>query len=237
MKISLTHFSRKGFLERFFFSCILLFLSTFLFAQEIPSEEVATDTLQPLTQVDSLKKDSIGFFQKLKRIKLWEKRYPSPKNATLLSVVLPGSGQIYNKKYWKVPLVYASIGALGYFVYTNGKEYRRFKKAYMYRVDDDPLTEDEFVDRLDNASTIKTWRDYYDKNRQLAWIGLVFVWLLNSVDAYVDAHLYNFDVSDDLSLRIQPTFNTLPGQPTNFGIGLFFSPNHRKKINFPTNGF
>ncbi len=141
----------------------------------------------------------------LKNLFDFKKDYPSPKRAVLLSAILPGTGQIYNKKYWKLPLVYGAIGAMGYFIAVNTTEYRRFRKGYIYMLDEDPDTESEFEGILE-ASAVKSYRDQYRKNMELSYIGAAATYLLVGIDAFVDAHLLSFDVNDDLSLQIRPDY-------------------------------
>lgn len=128
----------------------------------------------------------------------------SPKKATVLSAILPGLGQAYNKKYWKIPIVYAGLAATTYFIHINNQEYHRYKTAYLYRIDGDPNTVDEFVNIYNDEAQLRSLTDFYRRNRDLMIIGTAGVYLLNIIDAAVDAHFYDFDVSDDLSLRIQP---------------------------------
>jgi hypothetical protein len=136
----------------------------------------------------------------------------SPVKATLLSLALPGAGQFYNKKYWKIPVIYGAFAGLGYLVKFNDDRFQTYRKAYVLRVDGHTETVDEFVDRYSDAD-LKTLRDFYRRNRDLSYIFAGLVYVLNIVDAGVDAHLYYFDVSDDLSLRFDPVLQPLPGGP------------------------
>ena len=144
----------------------------------------------------------------------------SVRMATLLSTVLPGAGQIYNRKYWKVPLIYAAFAGLGYLVMIKNDQYQLFKQAYIYRIDNNPTTVDPYVN-LYTDDNLLTLKNSYQHSRDLAIIGVAAVYVLNIVDAAVDAHLYTFDVGDNLSIRVHPAFiytaqNNLPGT----GIGL-----------------
>lgn len=129
----------------------------------------------------------------------------SPKKAALRSAIIPGWGQAYNKKYWKMPIIYAGLGTCVYFITTNQIEYNHLKKAYLLRIDDDPNTQDlRYATDIPNEviyDYMETYRGY------LEWsvIATVAIYALNIIDATVDAHLFTFDVSDDLSLRWQPT--------------------------------
>ena len=122
--------------------------------------------------------------------------------AALSSALLPGAGQIMNKKYWKLPILYGGLGALVYFAGTNQQYYKDYKSAYAARIDTDPLTVDAYP-RL-SASDLQVRKDYYRRNRDLCYILGGVVYILNIVDAYVDSQLRDFDVSDQLSLSIRP---------------------------------
>ncbi|MBX2972045.1 MAG: hypothetical protein KF797_02990 [Flavobacteriales bacterium] len=142
----------------------------------------------------------------------WRQRH-SPRRATLYSAVLPGAGQIYNRKYWKAPIVWAGLGASLYFVQRNGKEYRRYKDAYIAVTDGDPTTIDEFEGRV-GASQLLDVTDTYRKWRDMSYIAVGLVYILNIVDASVDANFVRFDVSRDLSVGLQPALGlTAQGAP------------------------
>lgn len=134
----------------------------------------------------------------------WRLRH-SPTKATIFSAVLPGAGQVYNRKYWKVPIVAAGIGTCIYFIDRNTRQYERYKDAYLALTDNDPNTVDEFNGQyssgaiLDVANTYRKWRD-------LSWICTGAVYILNIVDATVDAHFVRFDAGDDLTLAVAPGF-------------------------------
>ncbi|MDQ3142923.1 MAG: DUF5683 domain-containing protein [Bacteroidota bacterium] len=127
-----------------------------------------------------------------------------PGRALAYSLILPGAGQVYNNRIWKVPIVYAGLGTMVYFIYTNKKEYRRFDNIYKCRIDLEDKCEDEFKNRL-TTQGIYTYRNYYDRNLQLSYIGLAAVYLLNGIEAFVDRHLQEFDISEDLSLHFGPS--------------------------------
>lgn len=147
------------------------------------------------------------------------KDYPSPKTAAYLSLALPGAGQMYNKRWWKVPLVYGAIGGVVYAIDYNQGWYKRFRTAYTQKLNDETTEFAGFA--IDNERSLKLARDKFDKRTQLSYIGLVFVYALQSVEAFVDAHLKTFNVDDDLSLQIKPSMQTngLYGQPA-IGIGI-----------------
>lgn len=127
----------------------------------------------------------------------------SPQKATILSAVFPGLGQVYNKKYWKVPILYGGFAALGYAISFQGKEYQRYKLAYNLFTDKNPDTIDEFNGKR-SADELKSARDYYRRNRDYAILGTVALYALNIIDAHVDATLYDYEIDDNLSLRVTP---------------------------------
>ena len=144
-----------------------------------------------------------------------KENFHSPKKATLLALV-PGAGQAYNRKYWKMPIVYATMGTCIYFTISNQKQFKRFKNAYMQR---DNGEHDEFYGILsqeailNNMDRNRTIRDYF-----LA--GTILLYALQIVDATVDAHLFYFDVGDNLSARFYPqTFNTVYTRTPILGVG------------------
>ena len=129
----------------------------------------------------------------------------SPKKASIYSAIIPGAGQIYNKKYWKVPIIYTSIGTSFYAAQWNQKEYVHYREAYEYRTDADETTIDPYEDQFTESNLI-TIKNYHRKNRDLAYIITAGIYLLNIIDASVDAHLLKFNVNEDISLNIQPQF-------------------------------
>lgn len=128
-----------------------------------------------------------------------------PSKAALYSTLLPGLGQAYNKKYWKIPIIYGVIGTIGYFVYDNHKEYILFRDALRARYDSDPNTLDNFTNIDDQV--LKAQREYYRRNRDFFIIIGVISYCLNILDAYVDAHLKGFSVSDKLTFKPIPLYN------------------------------
>jgi hypothetical protein len=120
-----------------------------------------------------------------------------------MSAALPGLGQAYNKKYWKVPVIYACAGGLAYSFQFNQSRYVTYRDAYKYRIDGDASTTDPYIGYYSDDD-LSALYSYYKRYRDLTVIGFAAVYLLNIVDAAVDAHLYHFDVSDDLSFEMQP---------------------------------
>jgi hypothetical protein len=130
--------------------------------------------------------------------------YSSARKASILSAVFPGLGQAYNKKYWKMPIIYAAIGGFGYWGITNQKQYKYYSNNLRYENDDNSETLNETGY---SSEQLITQKRYYRKFRDMSIMACAFIYLINIVDANVDAHLKTFDVSDDLSLQINPYSN------------------------------
>lgn len=126
----------------------------------------------------------------------------SPKKAALLSLI-PGAGQVYNKKYWKVPIIYASLITSAYYINDNHNQYKTYKKAYLIRIDNDPNTTDEYVGQY-NSNDLIILKDFYRRNREISILCFVGVYILNIVDASVGAHLFDYDISENISLNVSP---------------------------------
>jgi hypothetical protein len=126
----------------------------------------------------------------------------SPRKASIMSACLPGLGQIYNRKYWKVPIVYAGLGTFGYFAYATNKNYKQFKNAYIFRTDDNPTTEDNLPEYSESQLVENV--NYYRRFRDLNFVLITVFYALNIVDANVDAHLFTFDVKDDIKVSWAP---------------------------------
>lgn len=128
--------------------------------------------------------------------------YSSARKATIMSACLPGLGQAYNKRYWKIPLVYAAMGGLGYWAMNNQKQYKYYSNNLHAMYDNDPVTINTTI--YNNPEQLVTQKKYYKKYRDMAFMLGALVYVLNIIDANVDAHLNTFDVSDELSIRLQP---------------------------------
>lgn len=139
---------------------------------------------------------------------------PTPGRIALYSALIPGAGQFYNKSYVKMPFIYAGIGSLIYIIDRNRTRYKCFEYAHrLSLLDIEPA--DNILNcrglaiNLENFSEagLKTRRDNFRKNMELAYIGLSLFYIANIIDAYVDAHLNTFDINEDLSFRIAPYIN------------------------------
>lgn len=155
-------------------------------------------------KIDTATTLNVTSSKKIKKQKKIDTTHYSPKTAAWRAAVCPGLGQIYMKKYWKLPIVYAAIGAVLYFVIDNGQKLRKFN-GYIRNTYDSIPNPAPYSDY--GAEELASFRDTYRKNVQLASFGTIFVWGLSIVDAVVDAHLHSFDISDKLTLKLKPKIN------------------------------
>ena len=175
----------------------------------------------------------------LKVQKDWNKWRPDPKRALWLAIVFPGGGQIYNRKYWKLPLIYGGFMGCLYAMSWNNSMYKDYSQAYLDITDNDPgtasynsflhlgaqITDKNMKHYID---VFKNRRDKYRRWRDLSFFVIVGVYALSVVDAYVDAELSAFDISKDLSLKVEPTIinNSSSKNPLQSGaLGLSCSLN------------
>ena len=157
----------------------------------------------------------------------WATWRPNAKRAMWLAIVLPGAGQIYNRKYWKLPFVYGGFVGCAYAMRWNNQMFRDYSQAYMDIMDDDPNTQsyNQFLHlgaKIDSSNLeryqrlFKNRKDKFRRWRDLSFFCLVGVYAISIIDAYVDASLSEFDISKDLSLRVEPTIiNRSNGLQTN----------------------
>jgi hypothetical protein len=137
----------------------------------------------------------------------------SPTRATLMSTCLPGLGQIYNKKYWKVPVIYAGLGVMAYFIYTNADLYIDYKCAYIESSYKNMNGSYSNLVQKYSAQDLLSAREYYRRNLEIS-ILLTTVWYaLNILDATVDAHLYTFNINENLTMKVEPAL-----LPAGFGF-------------------
>jgi len=161
---------------------------------------------------------------------------PNPQRALWLSLVLPGAGQIYNRKYWKLPLFYGGFLGCTYAFLWNQQMYMDYSQAYLDIMDDDPLTNSfrnlfpptyDIDSRLEQFKTVfKNRKDRYRRYRDMSAFAFVGVYILSVIDAYVDAQLSVFDISPDLSMQLQPAViqqSTPLIHQTSYGIGCSFN--------------
>lgn len=148
-----------------------------------------------------------------------EKKH-SPKTASILSACLPGAGQIYNRKAWKLAIIYPALGGLGFGIGWNHHYFKYYRDALRARYDDNPDTIDPLP--LYSDDRLVTSKNYYQRYRDLCVIGFAAVYVLQIIDAAVDAHLFYFDVGPDLSMRWSPVMlgGPSPAPGVSFGFSL-----------------
>ena len=134
---------------------------------------------------------------------IMEKKH-SPRKATIMSAILPGLGQAYNKKYWKIPVIYAGLGVMTYFIVTNTNEYINYKCAYIEKSNGDTAGNYASLVKKYSASNLLSAREYYRRNLEISILITALWYILNIVDASVDAHLFTYNISKDLSLKFEP---------------------------------
>ncbi len=158
----------------------------------------------------------------------WHQQPHSPFKATVLALGFPGAGQIYNgmakegscfRKYWKVPVVWAGVGACVAFIDYNSRQYKFYKNQYIAAADDNPLT---IPTESNNPLYLKEGMDYFGKLMDISYMSLMGVYLLQAIDANVDAHLFYYDISNDLSLRWHPSYFIAGSKQHGLGLTLQF---------------
>ena len=190
-------------------ACLLLGFDSSMAQSRNDSAALAAqqDTLRMLAPIDTVA---------VRKRRDWSTWRPNAKRAMWLAIVLPGAGQIYNRKYWKLPFVYGGFVGCAYAMRWNNQMYRDYSQAYMDIMDDDPNTQsyNQFLHlgaKIDESNLqryqtlFKKRKDRFRRWRDLSFFCLVGVYALSVIDAYVDASLSEFDISKDLSLRVEPT--------------------------------
>ncbi len=167
---------------------------------------------------------------------------PDPTKAMWLSLLLPGAGQIYNRSYWKVPLIYGlGVGSF-YVVSFQGRMYKEYSAAYFSLVDNDPNTNDynpifEGLGKVDDGwkkTVLERKMNTYRRYRDMCIFASVLLYVANALDAFVDAHLYDFSISEDLSLNIRPEikydehYATVTGNQQSLGLKFTLNFGNRK---------
>jgi hypothetical protein len=170
-----------------------------------------TDTTRGLVRLDTLVRNSPPLQDRAKADSI--RRAFSPKKATIRSAILPGWGQAYNKKYWKIPIVYGALGVSAGIFFYNLKNYREIRFAYAakFRASQPGATAADSVDYFNidptlvrfDINSLRSFRDEFRSNIDYSVLAFILLWGLNVVDATVDAHLKTFDVSPDLSFKIK----------------------------------
>ena len=149
-----------------------------------------------------------------------QEKVHSPNRALIYSAVLPGLGQVYNHQAWKIPIIYAALGGMGYYTYYNYTEMKSYKDEYLYRVNHNDTPRDADM-AITPTSNIYNMYETYNKSFQLSVILSVAVYGLNLLDAYVFGHLFDFQIDDNLSLQMSPEL--MPTFCSGLALGNSFS--------------
>ncbi len=195
---------------------LVFFVLNFFYLQSMSSQEV-TDTVR----IDTLNIDAPE--TKEKKGSIFAGR---PGKSLLFSLVVPGAGQIYNKSYLRVPVVWAAVGGLGYLMIHNTKVYQFRRDLYISKIDNSAPPENPPKGEADlltqSAASVRSNRDSANSAKQQAIVGFALVWLANGVDAFVDAHLKDFDMDEDLSIDFGPRMDDDPYAPISLGVFVQF---------------
>jgi hypothetical protein len=185
---------------------IILGLLLFIFSfSTIGKSQTSSANTQPVTENPKKKKPDYSSIPK------------NPRKATILSAILPGAGQVYNGKAWKVPILYAGFMTDIYFMNFNNKRYETFREA-LFAFDAGEVNQFPSLNRNSLVRNVDYWR----QNRDMTILLLLGIYALNLIDANVDAHLSGFDISDDLALKIEPSAGGLSASTAPYGITLKF---------------
>ena len=194
----------------------LLWLGTTQAMAQKDSLAVESLSLEDSITIDSASLSKALAPKALRKKRNWATWRPDTKRAMWLALVLPGAGQIYNRKYWKLPIIYGGFVGCAYDMSWNNQMYHDYSQAYLDIMDDDPNTQsyNQFLHlgaQID-ASNIERYKEIFRKRkdryrrwRDMSMFVMIGVYAFSVIDAYVDASLSEFDISDDLSLRVEPT--------------------------------
>lgn len=194
----------------------LLWLGTTQAMAQKDSLAVESLSLEDSITLDSASLSKALAPKALRKKRNWATWRPDTKRAMWLALVLPGAGQIYNRKYWKLPIIYGGFVGCAYAMSWNNQMYHDYSQAYLDIMDDDPNTQsyNQFLHlgaQID-ASNIERYKEIFRKRkdryrrwRDMSMFVMIGVYAFSVIDAYVDASLSEFDISDDLSLRVEPT--------------------------------
>lgn len=194
----------------------LLWLGTTQAMAQKDSLAVESLSLEDSITIDSASLSKALAPKALRKKRNWATWRPDTKRAMWFALVLPGAGQIYNRKYWKLPIIYGGFVGCAYAMSWNNQMYHDYSQAYLDIMDDDPNTQsyNQFLHlgaQID-ASNIERYKEIFRKRkdryrrwRDMSMFVMIGVYAFSVIDAYVDASLSEFDISDDLSLRVEPT--------------------------------
>lgn len=194
----------------------ILFIVSFIFCGQVIAQQ---DTLRTIKKDTLLVKDVVVNSKEIQKI-TWNTDPLSPSKAAFYSAIFPGLGQIYNKSYWKTPIVWSAIGISIYFYLENDKQYKRYRDAYKHRLDG--YTDDEFYTspRVSDEG-LRRAQQFYQRNKEISLLVVVGFYVLNIIEANVDAHLKQYNVDERLAIEPFLHINELNHKPQ-YGLTLNF---------------
>lgn len=184
---------------------ILSFLALFFASAQTFAQDTLSTKANDVKRDNPFKKQERGEYEPL-----------APAKAGFYSAILPGLGQAYNRSYWKIPLVYAGIGTSVYYYIENDKQLNKYRDAYKRRLVGH--NDDEFQDRISDEGLIQAQK-HFRKNKEISIFVAIGFYALNIIDANVDAHLRQFNVSEDLSVKPDYNFDQITGK-SNYALSL-----------------
>ena len=200
--------------------CVFIFTASYIEAQNHQSQQLTSvEVVEEDSASLSIEEKADSIFISTTSNSFTAPSYlfkPSPRKAVMYSAIFPGLGQIYNRQYWKLPILYGGFVGFTYAITWNNGYYRDYLNGYQDIMDDNPESnswhamlpygmDHESIDRQWFTDVLKQRKDYYRYYRDLSIIGTFALYFLAIVDAYVDSQLFDFDMSPDLSMQIQPT--------------------------------
>ena len=200
--------------------CVFIFTASYIEAQNHQSQQLTSvEVMEEDSASLSIEEKADSIFISTTSNSFTAPSYlfkPSPRKAVMYSAIFPGLGQIYNRQYWKLPILYGGFVGFTYAITWNNGYYRDYLNGYQDIMDDNPESnswhamlpygmDPESIDRQWFTDVLKQRKDYYRYYRDLSIIGTFALYFLAIVDAYVDSQLFDFDMSPDLSMQIQPT--------------------------------
>lgn len=200
--------------------CVFIFTASYIEAQNHQSQQLTSvEVVEEDSASLSIEEKADSIFISTTSDSFTAPSYlfkPSPRKAVMYSAIFPGLGQIYNRQYWKLPILYGGFVGFTYAITWNNGYYRDYLNGYQDIMDDNPESnswhamlpygmDPESIDRQWFTDVLKQRKDYYRYYRDLSIIGTFALYFLAIVDAYVDSQLFDFDMSPDLSMQIQPT--------------------------------
>lgn len=219
----------NSFLLHYFILCMFLISTSFLFAQNnIDSlwnqlkEDYREYEKKELDSIRKAEKEHKKFLKdSLKNNNAWK---PDPKKATLWAL-LPGAGQSYNHKYWKMPIVYAGFGTITYLIIRYTNQFQNWNNAYLYvATGGEKGKHNHYADVYDETQLL-SMKEFYQSNREWCYFAGIVLYIIQILDANVDAHLYDFNVTEDLSVRLAPSQPFIP-------VNTFFKSPLQQNIGF-----